>query len=332
MDYLINVLTVIFMYGAVGQTLNWLLGYASLFSVAQGAVLGIGAFAAAIVETRLGIGIVPAILIGAAVAACTGSLVGLASVRVGGSYLIIASFGLQEIMSNVFTSAQGLTGGATGLVVTQTFNIGPLDPATAGLIVMAAVCAIFCLITWRLGKYGSRWRSANLLRAIREDELGLWSCGWNVNTIKVVVNALSFAGAGLVGAIYGQVLQFVSPEDFDISISVLVLSVVAIGGLANPLGPIVGAVITVGIPQILTFVPIQSSIASPLQDIFYGVLLVLFMRYRRNGILGVAYRPRQRSPDTPRPPEPSSPADGLAVTVSPATTPDSDNGSQKSSE
>lgn len=290
MGYLINVTTLVALYTILGISLNWLLGYAGMFSVAHGAFLGVAAYATAITETRWGLSPVVATLVAIVLTTVLGTALGYTAIRVSGEFLIIVSFGLQEVASSVFVNAGGLTGGASGIVLPTASNVFGLPPNTSSLV-LVGVLAILALVASRYFARSKRLTVGLAVRALNEDEIAVASCGRSVRGLKLWVHAASFGLVGLAGALYAHMLQFVAPEDFSLDTSVLVLTVVAIGGAANSFGPLLGAVVVVGLPQLLTFTPLPTEQAIPIQQAIYGGLLVLFMLFRRQGLLNPDYRP-----------------------------------------
>jgi branched-chain amino acid transport system permease protein len=296
--YLVNVATLVCLFAVLGISLNWLLGYGGMFSVAHGAFLGIGAYAAAIGETRLGLPPILAGLLAIAVTAVAGTLLGYTAIRVSGEFLIIASFGVQEVASSVYTNANDLTGGSSGIVVPSPVSMFGLPPNAAALVLTGVVAILAFVVSHWLAN-SRRHRVIGLcVRALHEDEIALAGCGRNVHLLKLTIHAGSFALVGLMGAIYAHMLQFVAPDDFSLDTSVLVLTVVAIGGAGHSLGPLVGAVVAIGLPELLTFTPLPSDQAVPVQRLIYGGLLVFFMLFRRNGLLNPDYRPSPVPRDT----------------------------------
>lgn len=289
MSYFINVVTLVAIFTVLGVSLNWLLGYGGMFSIAHGAFFGFGAYTFAILVMRHGWPLLPAFAAAAIVSGVIGGFLGATAIRISGEFLIIASFGVQEIASSVLTNWNSVTGGVNGIVMPGSFGFFGMAPNTGALIVAGIFAAVALGLSWRIARSRSG-RVGNWLRAMRSDEIAYVGSGRSSGWLKIVSHVVCFAGAGLAGAIYADYLRFVAPNDFDLNTSVLVLTIVAIGGAGNWLGPLIGSVVAVGLPQILTFTPLPASEATPIQEIFYGVILVLFMLFRPNGLLNRDYR------------------------------------------
>ena len=125
-----------------------------------------------------------------------------------------------------------------------------------------------------------------VLKAIREDEIFARSLGKNVNSYKIQVFVIGGALASVAGNLYAHYVTFIDPTSFTILESILVISMVIIGGAGSLRGPVIGAVVLVILPEALRFVGLPSSVAANLRQIFYGSLLVLMMLYRPQGLVG----------------------------------------------
>jgi branched-chain amino acid transport system permease protein len=125
-----------------------------------------------------------------------------------------------------------------------------------------------------------------LLRAIREDELAVAAAGKNVLRAKVAAAAVAGAFAGTAGGLYGSFLSFVDPSSFDLDASVLILTMMVLGGARTLAGSIIGPFVLLALPQLLTLVDIPTTIAAAMRQLIYGVLLIAFMLFRPQGLLG----------------------------------------------
>ncbi|MGH8474435.1 MAG: branched-chain amino acid ABC transporter permease [Methylococcales bacterium] len=149
---------------------------------------------------------------------------------------------------------------------------------TFGYAVFASVMAGLCtFILWRLKS--SPW--GRLLLAMREDELAARGLGKNTRLAKVQ----TFAVAG-AGALYVAYVRYLDPSSASLDESILMLSTAIVGGLGNFRGPLVGAAILVGLPELLRFLDLPDAQAANLRLLIYGLLLVLLMHLRPQGIAG----------------------------------------------
>jgi branched-chain amino acid transport system permease protein len=125
-----------------------------------------------------------------------------------------------------------------------------------------------------------------LLRAIREDELAVAAAGKSVLRAKVSAAALAGAFAGTAGGLYATFLSFIDPSSFDLDASILLLTMVVVGGARTLAGSIIGPFLLLALPQILTLVDIPTTVAAAARQLLYGVLLIAFMMFRPQGLAG----------------------------------------------
>ena len=125
-----------------------------------------------------------------------------------------------------------------------------------------------------------------LISAVREDELAVAAAGKNVLAAKVGVSALSGLFVGAAGGLYAVFLSFIDPGSFDIDASILLLTMIVVGGARTLAGTLIGPALLTALPQALSVLPIPSSAAGPLRQMIYGGLLIAFMLFRPQGIAG----------------------------------------------
>jgi branched-chain amino acid transport system permease protein len=283
-EYLLHVLVLITLYAAVTASLDLLAGHAGLLSIAQAAFYGLGAYTSALLAVRLGAPFLVALLAGMVVAALVSFVVSLPSLRLHGDYFVIATFGFQMILFSVFNNWMGLTNGPLGIPgIPQPVIFGWRVTSHLDFLVLAAVLAAFAyLVVWRIttSPFG------RVLHAIREDEVLAQALGKNTLRFKVTAFAVSAALAASAGSLYAHYITYIDPTSFTVMESILVLSMVIIGGAGSPWGPLVGAVVLVTLPEALRFVGFPSSVAANLRQIVYGALLVIMMMFRPRGLVG----------------------------------------------
>jgi branched-chain amino acid transport system permease protein len=125
-----------------------------------------------------------------------------------------------------------------------------------------------------------------ILRAIREDETAALAVGKNVNKYKIIVFAIGAFFAGIAGSLYAHYITFIDPSSFTVMESITILLMVVFGGMGSLSGSFIGAAVLVILPELLRFVGMPSSIAAPLRQMIYGLLLVVLMLKRPQGIVG----------------------------------------------
>jgi branched-chain amino acid transport system permease protein len=279
--YAANLATIVAIFGILAATLNFLIGFAGIFSVAHAVFFGLGAYAGAQVALLLVPDALIACLVAAAVAGGLSLALALPALRVRGEYFVAASLGLQMMAATLFAEAKPVTGGIGGLVgIPRPTLLGvEVDVLPAAL----SALALILVLTARLQR-GAFGRS---LRAIRDAESAAEALGKNVAAAKTLAVAFACAGAGLAGALFALHLSFVNVESFTMDQSVLVMAMVIIGGTGTLWGPLIGAVILLSLPSGLAFLPfIPATEVGAVQQIIYGLAMTLLMIFRPAGLVG----------------------------------------------
>lgn len=283
MEYLIFILTVFFLYAALAASLNLLVGYTGLLSLTHAAFAGIGAYGASILMMETGMGWLPATGIAVLIAGLTALVLAIITLPVREVYYIVASFALQVIIYNIFLNWRSLTGGALGLSGIPKPAIGAF-PIRSGVQYLVFAAIISTAIVWFVRRIGES-SYGRMLKTIREDEVVATVLGKRVARTKVVVFITCSCLAAVCGAVLGPLLTFVHPSTFSIHETVFLLAIVIIGGSGNVWGSVIGAAVLVGVPELLTFQDIGGTNAPQLRQILYGATLVIFMRWRPEGVL-----------------------------------------------
>ena len=284
MDYLLHILILIAIYSILVISLDLIAGYTGLLSIAHAAFYGIGAYATALLSLHFQTNFLINMIFGAVGAAALGVIVAFPSLRIHDDYFVIATFGFQMIVYSIFNNWIGLTRGPLGIPgipVASLFGFN-IDNHWKFLILAVLFAGLSYLFVRKLvnSPYG------RVLKAIREDEIFAQSLGKNVNSYKIQVFVIGGALASIAGNLYAHYVTFIDPTSFTILESILVISMVIIGGAGSLKGPVVGAAVLVVLPEALRFVGLPSSVAANLRQIFYGSLLVLMMLYRPQGLMG----------------------------------------------
>jgi branched-chain amino acid transport system permease protein len=288
--YVAHYLVMVGIYAILATSLNLLVGYSGIFSLAHAAIFGIGAYASALAALNLGLGFWGGLLVAAVTGALAAALVGIPSLRVAGDYYVVASFGLQVVIVTVFTEWTSVTNGHAGLPgIPRPRVFGwEIDSPFQYVVLALGLAALTYAICHRLTSSAF----GRVLQAIRDDEIAAQAMGRNVVLVKIVVTSLSSGLGALGGSLYAHYITYVNPSSFTLHESIFIVSLVILGGSDRLAGPLVGAVILLAVPEALKFLHIPDTVAAPMRQILYGALLILFMFVRPEGILG---RARARS-------------------------------------
>ena len=283
MDYVLHVLVMVSLYAILASSFNLLIGYAGLFALSHAAFFGVGAYATAILAAKLGVPFPWPLFAGIAVTAVLGVVIALPALRIGGDYLVIVTLALQIIVSAILINWTDLTGGTDGIrAIPRVVMFGvSLDTPGRFLPLALAVAAICFAVAWRLG--ASPFGRA--LKAMRENEAAAQAIGKDVVAMKLSVFAIAAALASVAGSLYAHYVTFVSAESFTVELTIYLLAMVILGGTGNLFGSILGAVILAVLPELLKFVDMPSDIADKVRQMLYGLLLILILRLRPQGLL-----------------------------------------------
>jgi branched-chain amino acid transport system permease protein len=284
MDFLFSYLVLAEIYLLAALSTNLLVGVVGIFSVSQACVVGVGAYIAAFLTLNDTLPFGAALAVAALAGMALNILIALPSLRVAGDYFVVTSFGIQLLATAVFTNWTDGTGGANGLPgIPPPALFGYAVETTGQYLILTTTAALLaCLGFWLL----MRAPFGRLLRAIREDELAVAAAGKNVLRAKVSAAALAGALAGISGGLYASFLSFIDPSSFDLDSSVLLLTMVVVGGARTLAGSVLGTFLLLGLPQALSVIDIPTSIAASCRQLIYGVLLVAFMLFRPQGLVG----------------------------------------------
>jgi len=289
--YTLGILIVSMYFAMLALGWNLLAGFTGQFSLAPAAFAMLGAYTTALLDYHakapLALGISAAIL----ATALMGWLLGRVVLRLRGPYLALTTLSFAEIARVVVGNSHEFTRGDQGL------NVPSLMESRVGyyyvfLAVLAAVLALlFMLMRGRAGRF---WL------AIRDDETGAESRGINVVRYKTLAFALSCMVCGLAGSLYGTFSQLVSPELGLLLQTGLVIAMVVIGGIGTLTGPILGALLVYLASEWMRGF-------GNVQMIVFAALVIVFARFFRTGLWGLASSRLATRGGAPAKPAPSSP-------------------------
>lgn len=284
MDYFLHIAILAGIFTVLTVSLDILAGYTGLLSIAHAAFYGLGAYTSALFATRLGAPFLIGLLAGAAVAVLISFIVSLPSLRLHDDYFVIATFGFQMILFSIFNNWMEVTRGPLGIPgIPQPVIFGWHVTSHLDFLILAGGFACFAyFVVHRLtsSPFG------RVLHAIREDEVFAKALGKNTLRFKVTAFAVSAALAASAGSLYANYITYIDPTSFTVMESILIISMVIIGGAGSTWGPLVGAVVLVTLPEALRFVGLPSAVAANLRQIIYGSLLVIMMMFRPHGLVG----------------------------------------------
>jgi branched-chain amino acid transport system permease protein len=284
MEYLLHILVLVGIYTVLAVSLDLLAGHTGFLSIAHAAFYGLGAYTSGLLAVHLGAAFLVGIFAGMAVAVLVSFVVSLPSLRLHGDYFVIATFGFQMILFSIFNNWMEVTRGPLGIPgIPKPMILGWTIRSHVGFVVLAAVlaiCAHFAVGLLTRSPFG------RVLQAIREDEVFTQAIGKDTLWFKVATFAVSAALAASAGSLYAHYITYIDPTSFSVMESILIVSMVIIGGAGSRWGPLIGAIMLVTLPEALRFIGLPSSVAANLRQIIYGALLVIMMMFRPRGLVG----------------------------------------------
>lgn len=254
-----------------------LVGLSGQFSLGHAAFFGMGAYTAALLAKAgySGIVTVPGAGITAAVVAIA---VGYPLLKLRGYYLAVATLALGLISFSVFNGWRSVTSGPSGLTGIPPLSFGGFQADTEAtnfwLVWLLVLICIWITLNLRSSRIGQA------LLALKHDETAAASMGINVHLLKVKIFGLSAAFGGISGALYAQYVTFISPERFSAVASFELLLAALLGGVGTPFGAVIGSLLLVALPEILSGV-------NDYKTIVYGLVFILLSLYLPLGIAGL---------------------------------------------
>lgn len=295
MNYMLHLLIYFDIYLIVALGLNIIVGYCGIITLAQAGFFAAGAYAYALSTLVLGWNFLVAMTFAALIGAMLSLFLSLASWRLRGDFFVVFSLGVQTMLYSLFYNWWSpdqpigtwgnLTNGAFGISGIERPQVAGFELSTivAVAILFSAIAIMFLVLVWRL--LSSPW--GRVLKAMRDDELAARSLGKKVRSLKAQALAMGCGMAAIAGAMYASYVSFVDPSSGALSDSMLFLSMIIVGGVGNSFkGALVGTLLLLLIPEALRFLGLPDNLAVELRPLIYGLLLIVFMHFRPQGIAG----------------------------------------------
>jgi branched-chain amino acid transport system ATP-binding protein len=279
-NYQVFIIVTVGLTAIVGIGLNVLLGLNGQISLGHVAFYAIGAYAVGILTTDYDWPFWPALVVAGIVAGLAGVLLAIPALRVRGPYLAMVTIAFGFVVEQGAAEWQGLTGGWNGLSGIPGPSVFGHDIGERGIAFLTLALTVLATAAFaRLS--GSVW--GNAMRAVRDSESASVSIGLDPTLIRTTAFGVSAVAAGIAGGVYASISNFISPESFPFFQSILFLLVVMLGGADRVLGPLVGALVVVLLPELLATL-------GQYRLLFVGVLMLLVLRLAPTGLVGLIAR------------------------------------------
>jgi branched-chain amino acid transport system permease protein len=313
----VRVTNLALLYVMLALGLNIVVGFAGLLDLGYIAFYAVGSYTYALLASpHFGLHLPFWVIlpIGAGIAALFGVLLGAPTLKLRGDYLAIVTLGFGEIIRiflnnlsrpiNITNGPQGVWGidpfridGLNFSVKQTVFGLSFSGPIKYYYLLILLVAAVITLtLRMQNSRIGRAWE------AIREDEVAARAMGINTTNLKLLAYAMGATFGGVAGGVFAAIQEFISPESFVLVESIMVVSMVVLGGMGNVWGVVLGAILLSFVPEILRFSvgPVQQSLfgrtlidPEVIRMLLYGLALVLVMLFRPAGLLPSAVRKRE---------------------------------------
>jgi branched-chain amino acid transport system permease protein len=274
--YLLNILLQATTFSIAVFGLSVVLGLCGQINLAQATFFGFGAYAVGLGTTDLHMSYWLCLVAGCGVALLAGAFLGMSTLRLGGHYLAMVTISFQQIVTLVMINAIGITHGPDGVS-----NIGRPElfrTSQSYLAFCVAVLAIIGYLVWHLPDT----KLGRAMRAVRDNELAAGVNGIDVFRTKVYAFAICAVLGGLAGGLFAGGFAYVSPDQFSFADSIVFLTMSLLGGVASPIGSVIGTGLLILIPEWLR---VLKSVPG-LYLAIYGLFVILIIRFMPDGIWG----------------------------------------------
>ena len=292
--YILYVINTVGIYAIAAIGLNLLIGYTGQISLGHGAFFGVGAYSAAILATKAGFPFLIAVPAAGVITALVGMVFGIPSVRLKHLYLCIATLAGQIILEYVFVQWESLTGGAAGISI-PTATIFGIDLGS-DKVFFYVIFICFAVMAWMAVNL-IRTRYGRAFIAIRDNDQAAEGMGIPIFLYKLLSFAISSFYAGFAGALYAYYMMSITPEPFNLWLSIEYIAMIIIGGLGSISGSVFGTIFIITLNEILSNVTeflmnvgASTGMAitiAPLREFVYGLAIILFIIFEPKGLAEV---------------------------------------------
>ena len=278
-DHYTDIMVFVGIYCLITIGLSLLMGYAGQISIGHAAFFGIGAYTSAILTTRFDLNPWAAMLVGVLVVAMVAILVGAPSLKLKGHYLAMATLAFGIIVFIVFNEEIEWTGGPDGMSGIPGLSLFGFAFDTVEKYFYLVWCCVLAAFIFTANIIQSG--AGRALRAIHTSELAANAMGVDISKFKIMVFVYSAVLASLGGSFYAHYLNFINPSSFDLFFSIKLLIMIALGGMHNIWGALIGA----GLISFLSYEWLHYF--EEFEVIVYGAILLLVTIFLPNGLVGV---------------------------------------------
>jgi branched-chain amino acid transport system permease protein len=274
--YVTNILMQAVTYSVAVMGLTVVLGLCGQINLAQAAFFGLGAYAVGLGTVDYGLSYWICMGLGLALVLAFGAFLGTSTIRLGGHYLAMVTISFQQILTLVMINWIPVTHGPDG--VSRILKPSLFNTPQSYLAFCVVVLAAVGYLVWQLPST----KLGRAMRAVRDNELAAGVTGIDIQRTKVTAFAICALLGGLGGSLFAGGFSYVSPDQFSFAESIVFLTMVLLGGVASPIGAVIGTGLLILIPEWLRFL---KSIPG-LYLAIYGLAVILIVLFMPDGIWG----------------------------------------------
>ncbi len=285
MGYIVHILILVNIYIILSVATGLIVGLSRMISLGQAAFYGIGAYFTALSILFLELSLIPSLLLVMIVNALISLLIAWPAIRLKGDYFILATLAFQFIVYALLNNLTEITNGSLGIsdiAPVSLFGFIGISTQTSFLILSSVLTIIVLIVFYYI--YHSPFGTA--LKALGEDEVALQTMGRNTQRMKIMAFMISSAFIAWASYIFATYMTYIFPGGFHLEESIFILIAVLIGGSGTIRGGVAGAVFVIVLPELLRYSGLPDDIAAPMKQIIFGLILILVMKYRPNGLMG----------------------------------------------
>lgn len=280
--YVLRIALDVAIWSILALSLTLIFGFTGQISLGQAVFFALGAYGAALLQTKLGVPFPIAWIAAVLLAMAVAFVVALPLLRIHGHFLALGTLALGLILSTLLVQMRDITNGYDGVLMPAMTVLGPWLAKNFPFVILI----FLALAYWLVRNLTSRGVGRALL-ALRDDPTGAAALGIPVTRFKTLIFVIGGGLAGMAGVLYAHHSQVITPEAFTFDASIHVLLIVVIGGMASRVGAIVGAAVVVALPEVL------HSLEEP-KNLIFALTVLAILLFMPGGIVGGAQKLARR--------------------------------------
>ncbi len=277
--FLISIFSQVLIFSIAALGLNVLIGYAGQISIGHAAFMALGAYLSAILTKNFNFPFLITIFLAGGFSGLFGLILGFPALRLKGFYLAIATMAFGVAVEKIVAASDYL-GGHTGMTNVPNPDLFGISISTdlGKYYLIVVVTVLLFLFAHNILKS----KTGRAFKAIRESEFAARSSGINISKYKLIAFIISAVYGGVAGALYAHTINYIAPTDFALGLSINLLAMIVVGGLASLSGNVIGTILMVAIPFLFSRINLPMSI-------IFGVMLIVVVLFFPRGLSYALY-------------------------------------------